>query len=99
MISNHEIDYRIHGEEMQYVEIELDPQETAVAESGAFMMMDDGIQMQTIFGDGSQQQSGFMGKLFSAGKRLLTGESLFMTAFTNIGLWQKESKFCFTLSG
>jgi uncharacterized protein (TIGR00266 family) len=93
MISNHEIDYCIHGEEMQYVELELDPQETAVAESGAFMMMEDGIQMQTIFGDGSQQQSGFMGKLFSAGKRLLTGESLFMTAFTNIAYGKKKVSF------
>ena len=83
MRTNHEIDYRIFGEEMQYVEIELDPQETAVAEAGSFMMMEDGIQMQTIFGDGSQQQ-GLLGKLFSAGKRLLTGESLFMTAYTNM---------------
>ena len=85
MKTNHEIDYYIHGEEMQYVEIELDPQETAIAEAGAFMYMDDGIQMETIFGDGSAQQKGFMGKLFSAGKRLLTGESLFMTAFTHHG--------------
>jgi uncharacterized protein (AIM24 family) len=69
MIRNHEIDYRIFGEEMQYVEIELDPQETAIAESGAFLMMDDGIQMQTIFGDGSQQQgSGIFNKLLSAGR-------------------------------
>ncbi len=58
MKTNHEIDYRIYGEEMQYVEVELDPNETAVAESGAFMMMDDGIQMQTMFGDGSQPQQG-----------------------------------------
>lgn len=93
MISNHEIDYRIVGEEMQYVEIELDPEETAVAEAGAFMMMDDGIQMQTIFGDGSQQQSGLMGKLLSAGKRLLTGESLFMTAYTNMGQGKKRVSF------
>ena len=70
---------------MQYVEIELDPQETAIAEAGAFMYMDDGIQMETIFGDGSVQQKGFMGKLLNAGKRLLTGESLFMTAFTHHG--------------
>jgi len=91
---NHEIDYRIVGEEMQYVEVELDPNETAIAEAGAFMMMDDGIQMQTIFGDGSQQQgSGFLGKLFSAGKRLLVGESLFMTAFTNIGNGKKRVSF------
>ncbi|WP_181955314.1 TIGR00266 family protein [Filimonas effusa] len=93
MISNHEIDYRIFGEEMQYVEVELDPNETAVAEPGAFMMMDDGIQMQTIFGDGSQQTGGFLGKLFSAGKRLLTGENLFMTAFTNVGHGKKQVSF------
>lgn len=93
MINNHEIDYRIHGEEMQYVEIELDPQETAIAEAGAFMMMEEGIQMDTIFGDGSQQQNGFMGKLFSAGKRLLTGESLFMTAYTNLGYGKRSVSF------
>ncbi len=92
--TNHEIDYRIFGEEMQYVEIELDPSETAVAESGSFMMMDDGIQMQTIFGDGSRQQdNSIVGKLFSAGKRLLTGESLFMTAFTNVGHNKKRISF------
>lgn len=91
---NHEIDYRIFGEEMQYVEVELDPQETAIAEAGSFMMMDDGIQMETIFGDGSQQQtSGLLGKLFSAGKRILTGESLFMTAYTNAG--QGKKQVCF----
>jgi len=94
MINNHEIDYRIFGEEMQYVEVELDPNETAIAEAGAFMMMDDGIQMQTIFGDGSQQQGGgLMGKLFSAGKRLLVGESLFMTAFTNVGYGKRKVSF------
>ncbi len=79
----HEIDYHIYGEEMQYVEIELDPQEIVIAEAGSFMMMDNGIQMETIFGDGSQQQTGLFGKLLSAGKRVLTGESLFMTAFLN----------------
>src|SRR5215475_2113313 len=79
--TNHEIDYKIYGEELQFVEIELDPNETAIAESGAMMMMDDGIQMQTIFGDGSQQQdNSILGKIFSAGKRVLVGESLFMTA-------------------
>lgn len=93
MRTNHEIDYRIVGEEMQYVEIELDPQETAIAESGAFMMMDDGIQMETIFGDGSKQQQGFFGKLMSAGKRILTGESLFMTAFTNMVQGKKRVSF------
>ncbi len=68
----HEIDYEIYGEEMQYVEIELDPQEAVVAEAGSFMMMDNNIQMQTIFGDGSRQQSGIFDKLLSAGKRVLT---------------------------
>jgi uncharacterized protein (TIGR00266 family) len=92
--SNHEIDYRIIGEEMQYVEVELDPSETAIAESGSFMLMDDGITMQTIFGDGSaQQQSGVLGKLFSAGKRLLSGESLFMTAYTNTSQRKKRVSF------
>jgi uncharacterized protein (TIGR00266 family) len=89
----HEIDYKILGEEMQCVEIELDPNETAVAESGAFMMMDDGIQMQTIFGDGTGQRQGFLGKLMSAGKRLLTGESLFMTTYTNTGQGKKKVYF------
>lgn len=93
MRTNHEIEYRVHGEEMQYVEVELDPSETAIAESGAFMMMDDGIEMATIFGDGSQQNKGILGKLMSAGKRLLTGESLFMTAFTNIGQGKKRVSF------
>ncbi len=95
MRNNHEIDYRIIGEEMQYVELELDPNETAIAESGSFMMMDDGIQMQTIFGDGSQQSQGggILGKLLGAGKRLLVGESLFMTAFTNVGNTKKHVSF------
>lgn len=79
----HEIDYHIYGEEMQYVEIELDSQEIVIAEAGSFMMMDNNIQMQTIFGDGSEQQTGLFGKLLNAGKRVLTGESLFMTAFIN----------------
>ena len=93
MRSNHEIDYRIFGEEMQYVEVELDPEETAVAEAGSFMMMDDGIQMSTNFGDGNQQQTGILGKLFSAGKRLLTGESLFMTTYTNVGQGKRRVSF------
>ncbi len=83
MRKNHEIDYKVIGEELQCVEIELDPQETAIGESGSFMMMDEGINMETIFGDGSQQQTSFFDKMLSAGKRLLVGESLFMTAFTN----------------
>ena len=91
--TNHEIDYLIRGEEMQCVEIELDPSETAIAEAGGFMMMDEGIQMETIFGDGRGQEKGFFGKLMSAGKRVLTGESLFMTAFTNTGQGKKKVLF------
>jgi len=98
--ANHEIDYKIYGEELQFVEIELDPNETAVAESGAMMMMDDGIEMQTIFGDGSQQQdNSLLGKLFSAGKRVLVGESLFMTAFTNVGQGKKNVSFAAPYTG
>jgi uncharacterized protein (TIGR00266 family) len=93
MKTNHEIDYKISGEEMQCVEIELDPQETVIAEPGSFMMMEEGIQMETLFGDGSQSQGGILGKLFSAGKRLLTGENLFMTAYTNIGTGKKRATF------
>ncbi len=79
----HEIDYHLYGEEMQYVEIELDPQEGVVAEAGSFMMMEDGINMETIFGDGSNKNEGFLGSILGAGKRILTGESLFMTVFYN----------------
>lgn len=93
MRNNHEIDFRVFGEEMQCVEIELDPQETVVAESGAFMYMDDGIQMQTIFGDGSKSGGGFFDKILGAGKRLLTGESLFMTAFTHQGAGKARVAF------
>ena len=83
MASMHEIDYKVFGDDMQYVEVELDPNEATVAEAGGMMYMDDGIEMETVFGDGSAQQSGFMGALMGAGKRLLTGESLFMTVFLN----------------
>jgi uncharacterized protein (TIGR00266 family) len=97
---NHEIDYKLYGEEMQFVEIELDQHETAIAESGSMMMMDDGIQMETIFGDGSAQQpSGFFGKLVSAGKRVLTGESLFMTAFTNTTGGKRKVSFAAPYTG
>ncbi len=89
----HEIDYEIHGEEMQYVEIELDPQEGVIAESGSFMMMDDGIKMETIFGDGSGKNKGFLGSILGAGKRILTGESLFMTAFYNNLTGKKNVSF------
>lgn len=79
----HEIDYRISGDDLQYVEVELDPGEAVVAEAGAMMYMDDGIALETIFGDGSQQSRGLVGALMGAGKRLLVGESLFMTVFQN----------------
>ena len=92
-MTSHEIDYTIYGEEMQFVEIELDPQEGVVAEAGSFMMMDTGIKMDTILGDGSGQTEGVLGKLFSAGKRLLTGESLFMTAFVNTDGTKKKVSF------
>lgn len=89
----HEIDYEIIGSEMQYVEIELDPGESVVAEAGGMMMMDQNIHMETIFGDGSDQSRGFMGKLLGAGKRLLSGESLFMTIFTNRGTGKERVSF------
>ncbi|HPT70639.1 MAG TPA: TIGR00266 family protein, partial [Syntrophomonas sp.] len=91
----HEIDYTIYGEEMQFVEIELDPGESVIAEAGGMMYMESGIQMETIFGDGSEKSSsgGLTGKLFSAGKRLITGESLFMTIFTNQAQGKKKVSF------
>ncbi|MBK6410795.1 MAG: TIGR00266 family protein [Flavobacteriales bacterium] len=81
--SAHEIDHRIMGDDIQCIEISLDPHETVVAEAGSLMMMDDGIAMSTIFGDGRGQAQGLMDKMLSAGKRVLTGESLFMTTYTN----------------
>ncbi len=89
----HEIDYKLYGEEMQYVEIELDPQEGVIAEAGSFMMMDDGIKMETIFGDGSTKNDGFLGSILGAGKRILTGESLFMTAFYNNIVGKRKVSF------
>jgi uncharacterized protein (TIGR00266 family) len=83
MAAMHEIDYQILGDDMQFVEVELDPGEATVAEAGGMMYMEDGIEMETIFGDGSQQQKGVLNALMGAGKRLLTGESLFMTVFQN----------------
>lgn len=86
---SHEVDYKLYGDDMQFVEIELDSQESVIAEAGSMMMMDYGISMETIFGDGTKNNGS---KLFGAAKRVLTGESLFMTAFTNsIGGKQKVS--------
>lgn len=93
MNAMHEVDYKIHGDDMQFVEIELDPQEAVVAEAGGMMFMDEGIAMETIFGDGSSKNTGFMGALLGAGKRLLTGESLFMTVFQNQGMGKKRVAF------
>jgi uncharacterized protein (TIGR00266 family) len=89
----HEVDFKIYGDDMQFVEVELDPQEAAIAEAGGMMYMDDGIEMETIFGDGSQQNQGFFGALLGAGKRLLIGESLFMTVFQNRGAGKKRVSF------
>ncbi len=80
-----DIDYEIKGHELQFVEIELDPGESAVAEAGAMVWKDASVEMSTVFGDGRGQEGGFMGKLVSAGKRLVTGESLFTTVFTHTG--------------
>jgi len=93
MNAMHEIDYKVYGSEMQFVEVELDPSEAVVAEAGGMMYMDNGIEMETIFGDGSQKQGGFLGSLLGAGKRLLTGESLFMTVFLNQGVGKKKVAF------
>ena len=83
MPRSHVIDYRIFGDDMQFVEVELDPEETVVAEAGAMMYMEEGIDFQTKMGDGSNPGEGMMDKIFSVGKRAITGESLFMTHFTN----------------
>jgi len=98
-MSTHEIDYKIIGDDMQCVEIELDPQETVIAEAGSLMYMDGNIQMNTIFGDSSKEDEGLMGKIFSAGKRLLTGESLFMTAYINMGSNKHHASFAAPFPG
>jgi len=89
----HEVDYKIHGDDLQMVEIELDPGEVVIAEAGSMNWMEDGIDFEARMGDGSQPQSGFFDKLLSAGKRVITGESLFMTHFTNAG--QGKSRVTF----
>src|SRR5688572_2966547 len=93
MPNAHEIDFRIYGDDMQFVEVELDPGESTVAEAGSMMYMTPGIAMETVFGDGSQQRRGFMDALVGAGKRLITGESLFMTVFTNQGSGKQQVAF------
>lgn len=92
-MKSHEIDYKIIGEGIQIVEVELDPQETIIAEAGAMMYMEEGIDFETKMGDGSNLNQGFFGKLVQAGSRLLTGESLFMTHFTNRGFGKRKVSF------
>jgi uncharacterized protein (TIGR00266 family) len=91
-MNSHDVDYQIFGDDLQAVEIELDPNETVIAEAGGMMMMDATIEMNTIFGDGRRNQ-GIMSKLFSAGKRVLTGESLFMTTYTQRGTGKAKVSF------
>ncbi len=93
MASSHEIDYQIKGESIQIVEVELDPGETVIAEAGAMLFMEEGIQFETKMGDGSNPGQGLFDKLLSAGSRLLTGESLFMTHFTNRGYKKSKAGF------
>ncbi|MGL5574543.1 MAG: TIGR00266 family protein [Sarcina sp.] len=90
---SHELDYKIYGDDMQFVEIELDSREAVVAEAGAMMMMDMNIQMETILGDGSSKKGGFLGLLGGAAKRVISGEGLFMTVFTNIGGMKEKVAF------
>lgn len=90
---SHEIEYKIHGDDMQVVSVILDPQETVIAEAGAMNWMDRAIQFEAKMGDGSNPNQGILGKLASVGKRLITGESLFLTHFTNTGFGKKEVSF------
>jgi uncharacterized protein (TIGR00266 family) len=93
MPASHVIDYQIKGESIQIVEVELDPGETVIAEAGAMLYMEEGIQFETKMGDGSNPGQGIFDKLLSAGSRLLTGESLFMTHFTNRGYKKAKAAF------
>jgi uncharacterized protein (TIGR00266 family) len=90
---SHEIDYKIYGDDIQFVEIELDPHETVIAEAGTMVYMEDGISFETRMGDGSRPNQGMMGKLLEAGSRLITGESLFITHFTNNGYARRKISF------
>ena len=92
-MDSHVIDYKIHGDDMQVVAIELDPDETVIAEAGSMNWMDSGISFEAKMGDGTEPDSGIMGKLFSVGKRVLTGESIFLTHFTNIESGKKVVAF------
>ena len=98
-MQSHEIDYQILGHDIQLVEVELDPDETVIAEAGALTYMQDDIEFETRMGDGADPDEGFMGKLFGAGKRLITGESLFMTHFTNRGSGKRRVAFSAPVPG
>ncbi|MEM7802426.1 MAG: AIM24 family protein, partial [Chloroflexota bacterium] len=89
-MKSHEIDYKLYGDDMQFVEVELDPGETMIAEAGTMMFMDAGMSFESRMGDGSAPEQGLMGKLLSAGKRALTGESIFLTHFTNASSMGKK---------
>jgi uncharacterized protein (TIGR00266 family) len=93
-MASHEIDYQIKGESIQIVEVELDPLETVIAEAGAMLFMEEGIAFEAKMGDGSNPRQGLFDKLLSAGSRILTGESLFMTHFTNRG--KRKAKIGFS---
>ena len=95
----HEVDYEIIGHDMQIVEVELDPHETVIAEAGVMNYLEEGIHFEARMGDGSEPDQGFMGKVFSAGKRMITGESLFMTHFTNQGVGKKRVSFAAPFPG
>ncbi|MFB1019487.1 MAG: AIM24 family protein, partial [Flavobacteriales bacterium] len=88
-MNSHEVDYKIYGDDLQAVEIELDPQETIVAEAGGMNWMEEDIEFEARLGDGSKPNSGFFGKILGIGKRLLTGESIFLTHFTNQGVGKR----------
>lgn len=92
-MNSHEIDYKILGDDIQLVEIELDPNETVIAEAGAMLYMEEGISFDTKLGDGSTPNQDLLGKIFSAGSRLITGESIFITHFTNQGLNKRKVSF------
>jgi len=93
MKKSHEVDYQVYGDDLQFVEVELDPSETVIAEAGAMMYMEDGIGFETKMGDGSKPDQGFLGALGSVAKRAFTGESIFMTHFTNNGQGKKHVAF------
>lgn len=92
-MKTHVVDYEVFGDDLQFVEVELDPQETVIAEAGAMMYMDDGITFETKMGDGSKPNESLFGKLGGAARRAITGESLFMTHFTNVGQGKKQAAF------